>query len=1585
MKKRRSLFQKAVSIFTGFLLIFQSLTPNFFISSNVFAENSTPSEITTTEAPSPNPTEIIEPTQTPQPTVDETFAEIEVPEVIPTIVQTETKTSTPEPTATPTTEPTSVPEPTATPTAIQEPTPNPLPWTFENVQKDTPYVHNGVILTFTELPEPSGNIKIEEITLTEEQIEATGALSDKAYDITSDMENGKFTYTLSLPIPESAKDKEVEIKFAENETKFNEAETVENTTKTSDESVLTGQLDHFTIFFVTSGIDSTLLSIPVSLNATDKTELKNSDDNLYEPIAYWPLSWDADFQKNQYIEFTFSPDIPDGALITGASILFEYQRDGFKSGSSRDAQLRAWNGTDFNTIIANYTDLQLSAPDVDELKTISIPLDLVNTSQKANAFKFRFYMRGRGPWYSLLLKTRHDYVGLNITYTLPAPINGKPHNKSIPTNDFYFEWDAVDDTRPVTYEFQSSHSNSVDSNGSLIGAWNSILHGNAEQNHLTLPKIHSTGASDGTYYWQVRAINSDGSPSPWSEVWNMTIDRIAPIITIGPYDGTTLTNQNIIVTASTNEGTLNETSHTFTTNGSFDFVATDAAGNTTTETVTITNIDKDAPSIPSGIYFRDTDNNKNIACGGKTNTKHLNVYWNANAESDFDHYEYISFNASGSTGPIRNFFTNYFNASWWTIPLEGTYGVQIRAVDHVGNKSDWFGGVQGVGNSCTYIVDWTAPVITIDDSYNKNWTNQDIMVNASTNEGSLNETSHIFTENGSFTFIATDEGGNTTTKTVTITNIDKTNPDKPTITTPTAEQYFKIQPIVNRWTAVSDASGIKQYAVEYIYDNGHTFPGGPNRYTTATSRNHTPNINEQGGVTIKVRAEDNAGNIGEWSNPIHYTYDATAPIITINPYTTTPTNQNITVTASTNEGSLNETSHIFTENGSFTFIATDLAGNTSSKTVTITNIDKTKPTMPTELQFKNPNLSCGAITNSKTVTIDWEDSTDNVGVAGYDYSINYPLPSGGRGTWNTFFTQSQYRGSLNEGVHNIQVRAKDTAGNVSDWTPLCGITYDSIAPTMTEQTPFEGWYNTNQTSIFTYTDANGIVSGGDVSCDITTEGTNQTCSVTPNVCDAAGNCNTTTIISHGANIDKTIPTSIISSPINTGSNSIVYSNNWNGSITGTANDSGSGIQKVLLSIKRSSDGKYYSSEDGWIDGTEETTRVTANGTTTWSFSLLDPAADDYTITSHAVDNANNIESSYVLTIILDKTIPEVTLSINPTTGDGENGWYKTQPEITLTATEEHIDKIEYQWDAQTDGGWIEYTDPFKPASEGAHVLYYRALDLASNYSDTGIKNIAWDKTALEKAPQNVSVSPNPSNGKNVKVTWEAAKDNAGVDHYTITWKKDGVEERGTNVSETTREYIIPDTLTEGVWNVKVTAVDKAGFTADASTNATVDLTAPAAPTLALTGTGVGSVSLAWNAVEGAVDYSVWYGTTAGVYDYAAHVGNVTSYTIQGLGAGTYYVVVAAYDNVVNRSAFSNEVNTGGAIVGAPGATTGPAEGFQPAGSVLGSETVNPEDSGQALGTTTTATPSFSWWFILIGLLLIIIAIYIYYRQRRRNR
>ena len=54
-------------------------------------------------------------------------------------------------------------------------------------------------------------------------------------------------------------------------------------------------------------------------------------------------------------------------------------------------------------------------------------------------------------------------------------------------------------------------------------------------------------------------------------------------------------------------------------------------------------------------------------------------------------------------------------------------------------------------------------------------------------------------------------------------------------------------------------------------------------------------------------------------------------------------------------------------------------------------------------------------------------------------------------------------------------------------------------------------------------------------------------------------------------------------------------------------------------------------------------------------------------------------------------------------------------------------------------------------------------------------------------------------------------------------------------------------------------------------------------------------------------YNVYYGTDHGVYNAPVDVGNVLSYTIAGLNAGTYYITVTAVDTGDNESEHSYEV------------------------------------------------------------------------------
>ncbi len=708
--------------------------------------------------------------------------------------------------------------------------------TNDPVEKDVKYTapqNEDVTVTFTKLPENPGTLSIEEIILTPEQIEMLGAISNKAYDITSTMENETFEYDLTLPKPEG--ENNVQIKYAEEESQLNEAKTIEDVDVKNDKVEAEG-VDHFTVFVVTQTVDSSDGSAQI-VNVAENSKLISSDNDRMDSDGRWTTT---NYSSTRYVEFRFSPNLAENVIVDSpVKLIFEYRRDALAVLSyavTYKAQLLIENQANSNWDVLD-SDVTIDNPDTDKTFQITIPSQYVDTISEINNLKIRFQTVGRAFFQTDGIKTHHDYVALDFTYKLATPTLVSPadgiYRKTSDLNKS--DWSDIAGMG-VVYYYQSSRNTN----------FSSLLYDSVA---LNSSEIMNLGEPEGKYYWRAKACDNLGNCSDWGGPWEITVDNTAPTTPqfSSPADNT-LTNVNAVTLNWTggDDNVSGVKGYTLryvfypadggsSTNWSSGFVAgtqktrsgsfghgegryvmyvktTDNAGNESLESNPLTIVyDNTAPAVPTGIYFKDTMNDKNLQCGEVTSARNFDVYWDANVESDFDHYEYISFNADGSTGSIRTFTAPYFNASWWTAPTEGTYGVQIRAVDKSGNVSAWFGGEQGITNSCKYTSDWTAPT-------------------------------------------------------------------KLTITKPSTEQYFKTTPIRNEWTVGADNySGIAQYRIEYIYDDWHTFSGGPYRTTTDTWRNHIPNINEQGGVTIRVQAFDMAGNEGEWSEPVHYYYDATAP------------------------------------------------------------------------------------------------------------------------------------------------------------------------------------------------------------------------------------------------------------------------------------------------------------------------------------------------------------------------------------------------------------------------------------------------------------------------------------------------------------------------------------------------------------------------------------------------------------------------------------------------------------------------------------------------------------------------------------
>ena len=109
--------------------------------------------------------------------------------------------------------------------------------------------------------------------------------------------------------------------------------------------------------------------------------------------------------------------------------------------------------------------------------------------------------------------------------------------------------------------------------------------------------------------------------------------------------------------------------------------------------------------------------------------------------------------------------------------------------------------------------------------------------------------------------------------------------------------------------------------------------------------------------------------------------------------------------------------------------------------------DFVPPNKPANLHWNTPDVACGGTTKNLTITADWDDTTDigGSGIDHYEYTITYPKIGGGTGNWTTTVKPSQYNGAFNQdnGVHIYKIRAWDKAGNVSEWSDACTITYDT--------------------------------------------------------------------------------------------------------------------------------------------------------------------------------------------------------------------------------------------------------------------------------------------------------------------------------------------------------------------------------------------------------------------------------------------------------------------------------------------------------------------------------------------------------------
>ena len=343
-----------------------------------------------------------------------------------------------------------------------------------------------------------------------------------------------------------------------------------------------------------------------------------------------------------------------------------------------------------------------------------------------------------------------------------------------------------------------------------------------------------------------------------------------------------------------------------------------------------------------------------------------------------------------------------------------------------------------------------------------------------------------------------------------------------------------------------------------------------------------------------------------------------------------------------------------------------------------------------------------------------------------------------------------------------------------------------------------------------------IITGLATWANITTANTtNSLVKVTLNANDLAGNLAITGNITIQS--DNTNPIITITNPINPGDFKTIYTNLWDGLITGTSDDTISVVENVLLSVYRNSDLKYF---DGfnWVTSANEILINTTSSDLfkTWSYNINpDPAGNDtYYITTHVQDFAKNLtENTNQLIIIFDTQIPETALSISPTNPDGDNDWYISNPTISLSATDNFkTNQIYYQINS-TNGAWQTYTNPIKINIDGDYKFYYKSIDQALNYSNINLKNFKLDKTP----PDGVTDVSAKYENNEVKISWNVEDLNIyqvliyrGYSKYV----QEDIAHLIASNSQTEEDITDSDIELDNTYYYKLVTIDEAGNVGD---------------------------------------------------------------------------------------------------------------------------------------------------------------------------
>jgi hypothetical protein len=502
--------------------------------------------------------------------------------------------------------------------------------------------------------------------------------------------------------------------------------------------------------------------------------------------------------------------------------------------------------------------------------------------------------------------------------------------------------------------------------------------------------------------------------------------------------------------------------------------------------------------------------------------------------------------------------------------------------------------------------------------------------------------------------------------------------------------------------------------------------------------------------------------------------------------------------------------------------AVDTNGLGSTTPARYTVLIDTKPPVTTQTGadsawHKTPVTVSFAVTDAGSGPGSTQYSTDGGNNWTTGSSVQIPAPANGS----------------NDGVHTIQYRSTDAAGN-QEIAKSCAVKIDATAPLTTQTGADSAWHKTPVTVSFATTDAgsgqpttqystdggNNWTTGTSLTIPAPAGGANDgSHAIQYRSTDAAGNRETAKTCT--VNIDTTPPTTTASGSDSAWSNTPV-------TVTLTPSDAGSGPAST-----------QYSTDGGnnWTTGTSVTIPAPAGGSNDGSHAVL----------YRSTDLLGNQELAKTRLVNISTQAPTTTVS------GADSAWHDGPVTLTFSASGAGTVTTQYSTDngvTWTTGTSLTFPAPLDGSDDGSHIVLYRSTDAAGN-----LEALKSATVNIDAAPPTTSVSGLDSAWSNGPVTLTFSATDIGSGPASTQYSTDNGTTWTTGTSVT-----IPapsDGSGDGLHTVLYGSTDNFGHVeTPKSCTVGIDTTAPT--------TTQSGADMAWHSSDVTVSFTGSDGSGSGV-------------------------------------------------------------------------------------------------------------------------